>query len=211
MSRIKPEDLPKPKQVSKKKSKEMLKQFSSTGTSKYDVYVEAASGLKPGEGLETLELPENVITSIQKKFREKGLTKAKGWYAISRTVGTEKKGNKTLLIGRYEETPKAVAKPAARKTTRKPRKTTARATKASQAKRNTKATPARASKPAAAKKTTTRKRTTAKATKATATKATATKAKATTAKTTRARKSTSNGTAKKTTRTRARKSAPVTA
>ena len=127
MSRIRPEELPKPKKVSKKRAGELLATFSVSGTSKYDIYVSAASELNPGESLDVIVLPENVITSIQKKFREQGLTRAKGYFVMSKSLGNEKAGQKSLLIGRYEQIPRSAAKPKKRRTT-----TTAKA--ASQAK-----------------------------------------------------------------------------
>ena len=115
MSRIKPESLPKPKKVSKTQAKSLYTKFTSTGNSKYDVYVEAAKELNPGEALSVMVLPENVITSIQKKFRERGLTTKAGYYAVSKTLGSEEKGKKSLLIGRYASKP--APKPNSKKST----------------------------------------------------------------------------------------------
>ena len=128
MSRIRPEELPKPKKVSKKRAGELLSKFSVSGTSKYDIYVTAALDLNPGESLDVIVLPENVITSIQKKFREQGLTRAKGYFVMSKALGNEKAGFKSLLIGRYASIPKATG------TTRRKSTAKSNAVKASQAK-----------------------------------------------------------------------------
>ncbi len=117
MSRIRPEELPTPKKVSKKRANELLSEFSVSGTSKYDMYVSAARDLKPGESLDVIVLPENVITSIQKKFREQGLTRTKGFFVMSKTMGNEKAGHKSLLIGRYEKATTTKSKPKSAKNT----------------------------------------------------------------------------------------------
>ena len=201
MSRIRPEDLPKPKKVSRTQAKKMLADFSASGVSKYDVYVDAAKNLNPGEALDTMVLPENVITSIQKKFREQGLNRNAGYYVISKTTGTEKKGYKSLLIGKYESAPKATRsakKPTAstrksstrRATTSRAKaaaKPTAKATTASRAKKAAKATSA---KKTVAKKTAA-KRTVAKKTVAKKTVAKKTVAKPTVAKKATAKKTSS--------------------
>ena len=129
MSRIRPEELPKPKKVSKKRASELLSTFSVSGTSKYDMYVAAALDLNPGESLDVIVLPENVITSIQKKFREQGLTRAKGYFVMSKALGNEKAGQKSLLIGRYAKIPKATTRTSNKKTTSR---STSKATTASQ-------------------------------------------------------------------------------
>ena len=167
MSRIRPDELPKPKKVSKKRAGELLATFSVSGTSKYDMYVAAALDLNPGESLEVMVLPENVITSVQKKFREQGLTRAKGYYAMSKALGNEKAGQKSLLIGRYARIPKATTSTSKKKTTSRSTSKAATASRAkvaqkrsaSNASKSTKST-ASSSRTAKPKKTSTPKRAT---------------------------------------------------
>ena len=200
MSRIRPDELPKPKKVSKKRANELLATFSVSGTSKYDMYVAAALDLNPGESLDVIVLPENVITSIQKKFREQGLTRAKGYFVMSKALGNEKAGQKSLLIGRYAKIPKATTRTSKKKTTAR---STSKATTASRAKvaqKRTAATSKTATKATSSsgrtakpRKTTTSKKTTTPKRATTATKATAkrtTAAKKTTGKRTTAAKRT---------------------
>lgn len=180
MSRIKPESLPKPKKVSKTQAKSLYNQFTATGNSKYDVYVEAAKELNPGEALSVMELPENVITSIQKKFRERGLTTAAGFYAVSKTLGSEEKGKKSLLIGRYATKGATARKSTARKSTRSASKKTATASKSpttSRTARSKAATKSKAVKASRAKKATSRKSVAAKSVKKATSKATASKSR----------------------------------
>ena len=184
MSRIRPEELPKPKKVSKKRAGELLATFSVSGTSKYDMYVAAALDLNPGESLDVIVLPENVITSIQKKFREQGLTRSKGFFVMSKALGSEKAGHKSLLIGRYATIPKATTSTSRKKTTSR---STSKATTASRAKV--------AQKRAAAKSTTAAKTTssssrTAKPKKTTTSKRTSSAKKTTAKRTTTARQTT---------------------
>ena len=197
MSRIKPESLPKPKKVSKTQAKSLYNQFTATGNSKYDVYVEAAKELNPGEALSVMELPENVITSIQKKFRERGLTTAAGFYAVSKTIGSEEKGKKSLLIGRYATKP-AARKSTARKSTRSASKKTATTSKSpttSRTARSKTATTSKAVKASSAKKAT--RATSPKSVKAKSDKKTTSKATASKSRTRKpaAKKASTNGAA----------------
>lgn len=202
MSRIKPEDLPKPSKVSRTRAKELLSQFSVSGNSKYDVYVSAALNLAPGEALDVVVLPENVITSIQKKFREQGLTRNKGFYVMSKALGNEKGGHKSLLIGRYATVPTATkrTKAAPKRTTTKSTRRTSKATAASRAKVTAKAAPKTTAKRTTAKakpsaSTRTRKTTAAKSAPK---KTTAAKKTTATKRTTAARKTTAAAKAKTT-------------